>query len=84
MITKNSVVKIQNLVMNCESQPIKVLEYLQKTKFLKMIFFLGQFYYWTEAKTKCFLTKMFLNQISFALTFLKSNSITFCFSLSLT
>ena len=65
------------------------MEYLQKTKTLKMTFFLDQSFAidWTEVKIKyVFLTKiMLLNEIQvsfvslcfFALTFFKSNSITF-------
>ena len=73
---------------------IKVLEYLQKNENFKNDFFTwSEFCYWTKVKAKhVFLTKiMLLNEMQaffvslwfFAVTFFKSNSITFRFSLSL-
>ena len=73
---------------------LKVLEYLQKIKTLKITLSCTKFCYWTKVKAKhVFLSKIMLwNEIQaffvsvcfFVLMFFKSNSVTFCFSLSLT
>ena len=80
--------------MKSECAMLKVLEYLQKAKTLKMTFSLGQsFAIELKKKHNMFLTKiMLLNEIQaffislrfLALIFSKSNWITFRFSLSLT
>ena len=81
----------KNRILITISFVMKALEYLQITKTLKKTFFSwSEFCYWTKLNVKCFFNKnnAFKRDKAFfcffrflALTFLKSNSILFHFSL---